>query len=115
MNTELKRALYNISSLANLGHEVASSDNFTVKLQSLLYVIMGTFLAGKGAILLYERSGGLIVPAAHKGIDETGHLELAVSLETLLLMKKNEPCGLFDGDTAALPLPYRNMLGRTGT
>jgi len=111
MNTELKRALYNISSLANLGHEVASSDNFTVKVQSLLYVIMGTFLSGKGAIFLYERSTGLIVPVAHKGIDDTGYLELAVSPETLLLMKKNEPCG----DTAELPLPFRNMLSRTGT
>ena len=115
MNKELKRALYNITSLADLGHAVTSADNFTVKVQSMLYVIMGTLLAGKGAIFLYERSRGLIVPIAHKGIEETGHLELAVSLETLLLMKKNEPCGLFDGDTAALPLPYRNMLGRTGT
>jgi putative nucleotidyltransferase with HDIG domain len=115
MNIELKRALYNITSLADLGHAVTSADNFTVKVQSMLYVIMGTLLAGKGAIFLYERNRGLIVPIAHKGIDETGHLELAVSLETLLLMKKNEPCGLCDGETVALPLPYRNMLGRTGT
>ena len=115
MNIELKRALYNITSLADLGYAVTSADNFTVKVQSMLYVIMGTLLAGKGAIFLYERSRGLIVPIAHKGIDETEHLELAVSLETLLLMKKNEPCGLCDGDTAAPLLPYRNMLGRTGT
>ena len=114
-NIELKRALYNITSLADLGHAVTSADNFTVKVQSMLYVIMGTFLAGKGAIFLYERSRGLIAPIAHKGIDETGHLELAVSLETLMLMKKNVPCEMDDGDTPVLPLPYRNMLGRTGT
>ncbi len=114
MNLELKRALYNITSLADLGHEVTSSDNFTVKVRSLLYVIMGTFLAGKGAILLHERDRGLIVPVAHKGIDETGHLELAVSPESLLLMK-NGTFGPGSGDTPALPLPYRNMLDRTGT
>ncbi len=113
MNTELKRAMYNITSLGDLGHEVTSSDNFTIKLQSMLYVIMGTFLSGKGAIFLHERRRGLIVPVAHKGIDETVPLELAVSPEALLLMKKNEPCEL-DGDTAAPLLPYRNMLCLAG-
>jgi putative nucleotidyltransferase with HDIG domain len=114
MNLELKRALYNITSLADLGQAVTSADNFMVRVQSMLYVIMGTLLAGKGAIFLYERSRGLIVPVAHKGIDEPGHLELTVSLETLLSMKKNEPCELRE-DTTAPPLPYRNMLERTGT
>jgi len=34
MNIELKRALYNITSLADLGYAVTSADNFTVKVQS---------------------------------------------------------------------------------
>jgi hypothetical protein len=50
---ELKRALYNISALADLGQEITSEKDFADKIQSVLYVIMGTFLANRGAIVWY--------------------------------------------------------------
>ena len=51
MSTELKKALYNISALADLGQAITSENNFHEKIQSVLYVITGTFLANKGALL----------------------------------------------------------------
>jgi hypothetical protein len=47
---ELRKALFNISSLADLGEEITSEKNFQEKLQSLLHVVLGTFLTSKGAI-----------------------------------------------------------------
>lgn len=102
MNVELQRALYNITSPADLGQEVISAENFSVKMQSLLHVIMGTFLSGKGAIFLYEKCEGIMVPAAHKGICEIGPLQLS-SLGTLLSIQKNE---LAISETPGSWLPY---------
>jgi len=66
---ELRKALYNISALADLGGEITSEKNFQEKLQSLLHVILGTFLTNRGAIVcLQPLSGGMTV-AASKGFE----------------------------------------------
>ncbi len=65
----LKKALFNISALADLGEEITSEKNFQEKLQSLLYVVMGTFLASKGAITCQETAGEKIAFVSRKGFD----------------------------------------------
>jgi hypothetical protein len=42
MSTELKKALYNISALADLGQAITSESVFHEKMQSVFYVITGT-------------------------------------------------------------------------
>ena len=91
MSLELQRALYHISSLADLSQEINSEENFQTKIQSVLYVIMGTFLANKGAIFWQDRESGKLVLAARKGFDEPAFSGLKMDLEHLLPLVKNEP------------------------
>jgi putative nucleotidyltransferase with HDIG domain len=67
MSTELKKALYNISALADLGQAITSENNFHEKIQSVLYVITGTFLANKGALLFYDKPTNKLNTLAQKG------------------------------------------------
>ena len=91
MTIQHKRALYNISALADLGQEVTSEKDFDDKIQSVLYVIMGTFLANRGAIFRLDRRRKKIVPIAQKGYEKKGSPKPKIDLRHVLPMKKNEP------------------------
>ncbi|MBI5639160.1 MAG: HD domain-containing protein [Nitrospirae bacterium] len=89
MSIELKKALYNISALADLGQEITSEDNFTVKIQSVLHVIMGTFVVNRGAILWYEKTKDEITFIAKRGFEDAS----PACWETgqIMSLEKNEP------------------------
>jgi putative nucleotidyltransferase with HDIG domain len=97
MSLELKKALYHISSLSDLSQEINSEDNFLTKIRSVLYVLMGTFLANKGAIFWHNRNKGKLVLVAHKGFDEHSFPRLRIRLDRMLPLAKNEPFRLGDG------------------
>ncbi len=86
---ELKKALFNISALADLGEEITSEKNFKEKLRSLLYVVMGTFLASKGAITCYDKSGEDIMFAARRGFQRLSLED--VDFESIRAAGKNDP------------------------
>jgi putative nucleotidyltransferase with HDIG domain len=90
MSTELKKALYNISALADLGQAITSESVFHEKIQSVFYVITGTFLANKGAILFYDKSSKKLNTLIQKGFSPTD-LD-RVHPEELMSLGKNEPC-----------------------
>ena len=94
MSSELKKALYNISALADLGQAITSEDDFQEKIQSVFYVITGTFLVNKGAILFYEKSTDKLNILTQKGFqpDDLG----LVNPAELKLLVKNEPCLIGD-------------------
>ena len=94
MSSELKKALYNISALADLGQAITSEDDFQEKIQSVFYVITGTFLVNKGAILFYEKSTDKLNILTQKGFqpDDLGRVNPA----ELKLLVKNEPCLIGD-------------------
>ena len=114
MSLELKKALYSISSLADLSQEINSEKIFTTKIQSVLYVIMGTFLANKGAIFWHERDKGKLIPVAGKGFNETGSPRLKIAVEHVLPLSKNEPYLLGDGNDTVLSRPLKNSLRKAG-
>ncbi|MBA4371953.1 MAG: hypothetical protein C0402_03730 [Thermodesulfovibrio sp.] len=89
MSTELKRALYNISALADLGQEItAGGSNFQEKIQAVLYVITGTFLTNKGAILACNKDGQMHI-LAQRGFDQ---LDPGRAAEEIKALARNEPC-----------------------
>lgn len=91
MSTELKRALYNISALADLGQEItAGGSNFQEKIQSVLYVISGTFLTNRGAILAWNRHDGQMRTLAQRGFDQLDPGR--ADGEGLKSLARNEPC-----------------------
>lgn len=95
MSTELKKALYNISALADLGQAITSESVFHEKIQSVFYVITGTFLANKGAILSYDKSSNRLNTLTQKGFPQAD-LD-RVDPEKLMALGKNEPCPIGDG------------------
>ncbi|MDP2269001.1 MAG: hypothetical protein Q8K46_07520, partial [Deltaproteobacteria bacterium] len=90
MSTQLKKALYNISALVDLGQAITSVNDFQDKIQSALYVITGTFLAKKGAILSYDKSTNRLNTLIQKGFarDDLDRIKP----EELISLGKNEPC-----------------------
>lgn len=90
MSTELKRALYNIAALADLGQEITSLNNFREKIQAVFYVITGTFLANKGAILFYDKSTKKLSTLTQKGF-AAADLD-RIHPEYLMSLGKNKPC-----------------------
>jgi putative nucleotidyltransferase with HDIG domain len=90
MSAELKRALYNISALADLGQEITSENAFHEKIQAVFYVITGTFLANKGAILFYDKPSKKLDTLTKKGFTSADLEQLAP--EELMQLGKNEPC-----------------------
>ncbi len=100
MSTELKKALYNISALADLGQEITSESAFHEKMQASFYVITGTFLANKGAILFYDRSSNKLDTLTKKGFTPADLEQLAP--EALMPLGKNEPCLIKDAPVLAV-------------
>ncbi|PIV00697.1 MAG: hypothetical protein CO013_09840 [Syntrophobacterales bacterium CG_4_8_14_3_um_filter_58_8] len=94
MSIELKKALYNISALADLGQAITSESVFQEKIQSVFYVITGAFLANKGAILSYDKSANRLNTLTQKGFSPADMDR--VDPEKLMSLGKNEPCLIGD-------------------
>ena len=92
---KLEKALYNISALADLGQAITSENDFHEKIQSVLYVITGTFLANKGAILFYDKSTNKLNTLIQKGFVPADLDRL--NPEELMSLGRNESC-LIGGD-----------------
>lgn len=95
MTMKLEKALYNISALADLGQAITSENDFHEKIQSVLYVITGTFLANKGAILFYDKSTNKLNTLIQKGFVPADLDRL--NPEELMSLGRNESC-LIGGD-----------------
>ncbi len=68
----LKRLLFSIASLVDLGQEATSSKDLSSKMKSALYVITGTFSVPAAALFVYrpqQRSLELLVEKGYKKID----------------------------------------------
>ncbi|MBA4421580.1 MAG: hypothetical protein C0390_00610 [Syntrophus sp. (in: bacteria)] len=100
MSAELKKALYNISALADLGQAITSESVFHEKIQSVFYVITGTFLANRGAILSYDKSADRLITVTQKGFPPAD-LD-RVDPEKLMSLGKNEPFLIGDSPVLAI-------------
>ncbi|HMK44314.1 MAG TPA: HD domain-containing phosphohydrolase [Dissulfurispiraceae bacterium] len=92
MSAEIQRVLYNISALSDLGREITSEKDFYDRIKSVLYVILGTFLTNKGAILITGEKRGELLQAAQKGFGKTGSQRIGNSSDFIRRLKKNRPC-----------------------
>ncbi|MDP2854486.1 MAG: HD domain-containing protein [Smithellaceae bacterium] len=100
MSTELKKALYNISALADLGQAITSENDFHEKIQSVLYVITGTFLANKGALLFYDKTTNKLSTLTQKGFAPADLNRL--NPKELMSLGRNEPYLIGDDPVLAV-------------
>ncbi|MBI5026119.1 MAG: HD domain-containing protein [Nitrospirae bacterium] len=86
----LKRLIFNISSLVDLGQEVTSSKSFNEKMKTTLYVVTGMFSVPKAALFIYNSNHGRLELLTHKGLKEADGIRLHIKTTHIKAFKKNE-------------------------
>jgi putative nucleotidyltransferase with HDIG domain len=94
MSIELKKALFNLSALADLGQEITSASAFKEKMQTVFHVVIGTFLASKAAILFFNKSVDELIPLTQRGFNP--HDLGRIDPEKVLSLDKNKYCPIQD-------------------
>ncbi|MBI1811393.1 MAG: HD domain-containing protein [Nitrospirae bacterium] len=88
---DLTRLLFSISSLVDLGQEVTSSDNFSRRMKTALYVITGTFSVPKAALLRYNPQRYKLELLASKGLKDVDGISMQIKTKAVKAIEKNEP------------------------
>jgi putative nucleotidyltransferase with HDIG domain len=104
----LKRLMFRMASLVDLGQEVTSSKDLAEKLKSALYVVTGTISVPTAALFVYRSPQKQLELLAVKGHKESVRNEAALSLtaEHLRSFRANEPHTL--REISASPFFERN-------
>lgn len=89
----LKRLMFSIASLVDLGQEATSSKDLSVKMKSALYVITGTFSVPTAALFVYHPQNKSLELLAAKGHKESVRQELKLSIlpKHIDQFRANEP------------------------
>ena len=64
----IDRLLFSLSSVSDIGETLTSSGDFSVKLRSLLRLVLGVLTISKGALMLYNREQGHMTVQATSGL-----------------------------------------------
>jgi len=78
----LKRLMFSIASLVELGQEATSSKGLSIKMKSALYVITGTFSVPMAALFVYHPQRRSLELLAAKGYKESARREIKLSIQT---------------------------------
>ena len=79
--TELRKLMFNISTMEELGEVLSSRDHFRENLQTALLSLMGSIPVARGALLLRDRNSGDLVLAATRGTEARPGLRIALPAE----------------------------------
>lgn len=77
---QLKRLMFSMASLVDLGQEATSSKDLSAKMKSALYVITGTFSVPTAALFVYRPRQRSLELLAAKGHKESASTELNLSV-----------------------------------
>lgn len=88
---DLKRLIFNISSLVDLGQEVTSSKGFNEKMKTTLYVVTGMFSVPKAALFVYDSNHHRLELLTYKGLREIDGISLYIKARHTKTFNKNEP------------------------
>jgi putative nucleotidyltransferase with HDIG domain len=94
----LKRLMFSIASLADLGEEVTSSKGLTEKMKSALYVVTGMFSVPSAALFVYHAQRRSLELIAGKGHKDTAKREIRLSVlaDHVKQFRLNEPYPIRD-------------------
>ncbi len=88
---DLKRLIFNISSLVDLGQEVTSSKGYNEKMKTTLYVVTGMFSVPKAALFVYDSNHHRLELLTYKGLREIDGISLYIKARHTKTFNKNEP------------------------
>ncbi len=88
---DLKRLIFNISALVDLGQEVISSKVFSESMKTAIYVVTGMFSVPKATLLKYNSNHNSLRPLTYKGLKEIEGISLHIKAKHIKTFNKNEP------------------------
>ena len=94
----LKRLMFSMASLVDLGQEVTSSKDLAERMKASLYVITGMFSAPTAALFAYDPQRTRLELLAQKGHKDKARHEASLSVlaEHIREFRANEPCPVKD-------------------
>lgn len=88
---DLKRLVFNISSMVDLGQEITSSRGFNERMRTALYVVTGMFSVPRAVLFVYNSNEHRLDLLTSKGIKETDGIKLSIKTRHIKTFNKNEP------------------------
>jgi len=89
---ELRKLMFNISTMEELGEVLSSRDHFRENLQTALLSLMGSVPVARGALLLRDRESGDLVLAAARGTETRAGLRIPLPAEPArALLRRRRP------------------------
>lgn len=85
---DLKRLIFNISSLVHLGQEVTSSKGFNEKMKGALYVVTGIFSVPRAALFIYNTGLRSLKIFTYKGFKNIDGISLHIENKHIKAFKK---------------------------
>jgi putative nucleotidyltransferase with HDIG domain len=113
----LKRLLFSIASLVDLGQEATSSKDLSSKMKAALYVITGTLSVPVAALFVYQpkrKELDLVVAKGQRDIDAKV-IRLSVSAKQVKRFSMNNPHTSRDLSVNAFFKQNKNVLAKLGT
>jgi len=108
----LKRLMFSIASLVDLGQEATSSKDLSSKMKSALFVITGTLSIPTAALFVYQpkrKDLDLVVAKGHRDMD-AGAIRLSVTAKQVSQFRMNDPHTLRDMTVNAFFKQNKNVL-----
>ncbi|MBI4685733.1 MAG: HD domain-containing protein [Nitrospirae bacterium] len=88
---DLKRLLFNIASLVDLGQEVTSAKGIDEKMKTALYVVTGMFSVPKAGLFVYNADRHKLELVTCKGIKDADGTSIDVQTKYIKAFQKNTP------------------------
>jgi hypothetical protein len=85
---ELRKLMFNISTMEELGEVLSSRDHFRENLQTALLSLMGSVPVARGALLLRDRDDGDLVLAATRGTEAKPGLRVGLPAEAARVLQR---------------------------
>lgn len=88
---DLKRLLFNISALVDLGQEVTSAKELVERMKTALYVITGMFSVPHAALFVYDAGRERLAYFTGKGVAHLAEVRLSLAASDIARFPRNEP------------------------
>jgi len=109
---DLKRMLFNLSALVDLGQEVTSAKGYAERMRTAVYVITGMFSVPRAALFVYDPEQRALVHVAGKGNEELQDVRLSLRSSDVQQLPRNEPFPIRDMRTVPFFQRYEDILAK---
>ena len=81
METNTQRLIHTFGALADLGQEIANTQDFEEMLRNSFHLLLGSLAIRRGAVAEYDREKAVLRLIASRGLGQTQNIDLALSTD----------------------------------